>query len=1373
MHTNHSNRICHFRRPHRGVCTLAWLLLACVGMTGAGLAKEMQMLVVMNGSGKVQRYDQAGKHLGTLVRATANPNAIGVGPDGRLYVGSGEIGWPGVVSRFDLKSGRSLGPFIAAEPGQPGSLLRAVGLAWHDKSIYVVGCDSGQIQQFDAATGKYQREAAKGPPGGFTQLAIRDGKMHVADFKAQGIKRYDLATGRDEGFTVKQDGFHPWGIVFDGQGRLYWSGSTNEIRVFDGKADSVFATGSPLATPIHLQIGPDGHLYVANAGSNTIAVYDTQSRKLLRTLAGPEMVGPIGMVWVDASNYRSAADSEPVPNQKPEEIAFFREKVEPILKIKCYECHSHENKIKGGLALDSRSGWLKGGDNGPAIVANKPEESLLMTAVRYQDDSLQMPPKAKLDEAEIAILAGWIKRGAADPRVGPSGKSWEQTYQARLDWWSLKPLRNSRPPQLKNTDWPNNEIDRFVLARLEAKNLKPAPTADRRTLARRLSFALTGLPPDLKLIEKYLADKAPNAYEKLVDQLLASPHFGEKWARHWMDVVHYSDTHGYEWDAPAKNGWMYRDYLTRAFNRDISFKQLIMEQLAGDLIEPRLDLKSGLNESILGPMSMRLGERRHGDNSAIEGVTQEAVTNMIDTTSKAYLATTVACAQCHDHKLDAVAQQDYYALAGVLMSSRWGARPADAVDPNIRTIEKLRGIKQQLRSELARTWSGSRADIIAKLKAIKPVEKAVAFPESLTALLQRPESKPITPAEFQQQRQRRVQENKTHLKLLADFTRPGGENGWRAEGFGMKHGLARDGDFVVADEGNAALLHLLPAGRWSHLWSQRLAGAVRSPLFDQGPPATLSVGYAAGRKVGQSFNIDHAFHSERMAFPEKPMPGGWLTLTAGNFDRLSGPADQLPRRVFLEFVTKSLNNYFPARTGYGGITDADIADPRSWFGISRVYQHPATWVPQDELGRFEPLFGSDSAGLTREKQTERAADLILAAVGRWSQGQSTEQDVKLLNEAVAAGWLANSPKVSPAVERLVNDYRATEKQIQPDQTIGTADDWHEGRNEFIGLRGSYTEFGDEVPRGNIRLLGGPDGSKASRTSGRLEFAQSVASDQNPLTARVFVNRLWLHLFGEGLVRTPDDFGHLGERPEQPELLDALAARFIQDGWSVKKMIRLMVTSATFQQSSRIDPTAAEVDPENRLWHHYPQRRLEAEPLRDSLLAVSGRLDPALGGPPIDPHRTAQDAAKRLFSGPLDGLGRRSIYLKMTMMEPPRFLALFNQPIPKLTTGKRDRTNVPDQALAMLNDPFVLKMAEFWADRVLADDSATASDRARRMFSEALGRPPGPDELRRLEALAARSAELHGTSPGQMMQVKAVWQDMAHAIFNLKEFLYVR
>ena len=986
--------------------------------------------------------------------------------------------------------------------------------------------------------------------------------------------------------------------------------------------------------------------------------------------------------------------------------------------------------------------------------------------------------------AGLVCLTGFAATLLADPALPKADETWERAYTNRIQWWSLQPIRVAEPPVPKNSSWRLNFIDSFILKRLEEVGLTPAPEADRVVLARRLSFALTGLPPDRETSERFCRDHSPGAFERLVQALLDSPHFGERWARHWMDVVHYSDTHGYEWDAPAKHAWRYRDYLIRAFNSDVPVNSLWLEQIAGDLVEPRLDITGRINESLIGPMALRLGERRHGDNAAAEGVTQEAMANIIDTLGKAFLGTTVACAQCHDHKLDAVAQQDFFSMAGIFMSTRWVVRGVDAVDPNEHIIGSMRSIKRSIRAELSRVWVSSRENLVAMIGGTHSTNSiAPTVPDSLRDFWLRCSTEPIESEAFAAERTRRIQANRDHVRLLADFTQndTNAHHGWRWDGLGMKHGWVRHGELVIRDEGPELVRHLLPSGRWSHVWSSRMAGAIRSPLFETGKVTTFSVELTAGHHVAQSMIIDQAFHSERMQFLDAPFPT-LKTFTAGKFDTLEGGIDQVPRRVYWEIVTKALNNYYPPRTGYGGLKESDLDDERSWFGLSRVYEHPPDKPPLDELERFAPLFESG------RDWTNRFADLILGAVTRWQSDAASRADIRLINEALQLAWLTNRLDASAELTRLAADYRALEKQIQPDQTVGSAEEWHEARNERVGVRGSYTELGAEVPRGNLRFLLDPAVAKPvaataaaqglSHSSGRLEFARTVIHDHNPLTARVFVNRVWLHLFGEGLVRTPDDFGHLGAQPSHPELLNALAADFIRGGWSLKKLVSTIVTSATWRQDSRQNDRARTIDPENRLWHHHPVRRLDAETIRDSILAVSDTFDPQLYGPPINPHRMAQDAAKRLFSGPLDGLGRRSLYLKMTLMEPPRFLALFNQPIPKFTTGHRDATQVPSQALALLNDPFVQLMAKEWArrlirsDRDIADNSDPSRRRLERMIAEALGRPALSSETERLVRLLDHLASLRSVSASEIPSHSDLWQDIAHTLFNFHEFIHV-
>ena len=1063
-------------------------------------------------------------------------------------------------------------------------------------------------------------------------------------------------------------------------------------------------------------------------------------------------------------------------------IEFFERKIRPVLVEHCYKCHSGEsNELKGELRLDLNAGWQLGGESGaPSIVPGKPEESPLIRAMRHDDDASAMPPnQPRLSEAVVNDFIAWVQMGAPDPRDGKverrdKAAEWESEFQRRLDWWSLKPVVNSALPDVQQDEWPHTDVDRFILARLEAQGLKPVPEAERRTLARRMSFVLTGLPPEPELVASFEADNSPQAYDNLVTMLLDSPHFGERWARHWMDVIHYSDTHGYEWDVPAKNAWRYRDYLIRSFNADVPYRQFVTEQIAGDLIEPRIDQLTGQNEALTGPLMLRLGERRHGDNSATEGTTQEAVSSMIDTLGKAFLGTTLACAQCHDHKLDAVEQRDYYSLAGTLMSTRFSSRAVDTIDPNESTISELRGIKLQLRNELTRLWLDATdmdrsGGMIEKIKAVAAEQNtAASFPTSLAEFWKRSLRTPVTADEFAKERERRIAANQANLALLADFTQNEATGDWQWEGFGMKHGLVADGEIVVADEGDAALLHVLPAGRFSHVWSQRLAGSLQSPQLDPTTPITFSVEFAAGKFASLSFIVDRALNPERLQFPSRSTPG-WQTFTAGNFDTLEGSIDKAPRLVYLELATKSLNNYFPPRVGYGGASEAEVADPRSWFGVTRVYQHAPGQAPQDELGRFVPLFNE----LQQEADWSRRLTLLLrATVERWSAGECSSEDVRLLNDTLQLKLLPNGIEANPEVARLVAEYRTVEKTLQPDRTVGSVAEWNEGRDERIGIRGSYTELGDAVPRGNVRFLGRATERNTSSSSGRLEWARQITDEHNPLTARVYVNRVWHYLFGEGLVRTPDDFGHLGEVPSHPELLDYLAMRFMQDGWSTKKLIRLLVSSATWRQSSVPAREASEVDPENRLWHHLPMRRLEAEAIRDAMLTVSGRLDRTMFGPAIEPFRTAEDGQKRLFKGPLDGDGRRSVYIEMTLMEPPRFLALFNQPIPKQTVGRRDVSNVPDQALALLNDPFVVAMSKHWSERLVTDGITSPEARLRRMLETARARPARTDEIASLLQLTRRSAELRGEA-GELLMCQPAWQDAAHAIFNLKEFLYVR
>ncbi|MFM8219121.1 MAG: DUF1549 domain-containing protein, partial [Planctomycetaceae bacterium] len=420
---------------------------------------------------------------------------------------------------------------------------------------------------------------------------------------------------------------------------------------------------------------------------------------------------------------------------------FFERRVRPVLVAHCDRCHSRQvAEPRGGLRLDLKRGWQQGGRSGrPAVVPGEPDNSLLLQAVRHAAGVPAMPPDLPaLPPQTIADLATWIAQGAFDPReTDPPAiersPDWETDYQARLNWWSLRPISNHPLPAVQHGEWPRTTLDRFILSRLEREGLAPAPALDSRSLIRRLAFALTGLPPDPEVVEQFARAPTEEAWQALVEQGLSSPRFGERWARHWMDVVHYADTHGYEWDVPAKGAWRYRDYLVRAFNSDLPYPRLVLEQLAGDLVEPRTDPATGLNESLLGPLMLRLGERRHGDSAAAPGVAEEAVSNIIDTLGKAFLGTTLACAQCHDHKLDPIEQRDYYALAGVFMSTRFPARTLEHTTARDAVLTALRNQKPAVRQALARLWLAATDPARVDPAAPDPKSKSNATPSPCDA----------------------------------------------------------------------------------------------------------------------------------------------------------------------------------------------------------------------------------------------------------------------------------------------------------------------------------------------------------------------------------------------------------------------------------------------------------------------------------------------------------------------------------------------------------------------------------------------------------------------------------------------------------------
>ncbi len=1085
---------------------------------------------------------------------------------------------------------------------------------------------------------------------------------------------------------------------------------------------------------------------------------------------------------------------------------FFETKVRPLLVERCIECHG-EKKQKGDLRLDSKGGWEKGGESGPALVPGKPEESLLIKAVSYVDKDLQMPPKKQLAPEEVAVLKEWIKHGAVDPRSSVAAAAtpkanddeWAEAFQKRLDWWSLKPLSQAQPPTVPDATWRREPIDRFIRGALDAAGLAPAGAAEPEVLLRRLALVLTGLPSPTEQRERFLQawkSDPTAAYAKLADEILASPHFGEHFARHWMDVVRYTDTYGYEWDNPAKGSWEYRDYLIRVFNDDVHYPQFVKEQIAGDLLpEPRINRELALNESLIGPMFYHLGEHRHGSSLAFNGIHQEMVNNKIDAFSKAFLATTVACSRCHNHKLEAVSQRDYYALAAVFMTPRWTSRVVDAPGKNDEAIAKLVELRGTIRQEMAVQWlAASKKEGAWSREVLQPLFEVKAAPPAPAPApvkgapparepppvkldaIEYPMARLIKAEgdveklwneiskEWRDAREERRKAN-AGFTVLTDFREPKLPAGWMTEGDGIKHGYVEDGTPLIALDGETVVSRLLPRGCHTHALSSKLPGAVYMPPEQTGTGALVSLQLAGGQFGGYLALDANSFQNEPLTFfnPAEPV---WKSFAAR-------PAlKNGVMKVAVEFVTCSLNPNFPPRTGLAiGLANADMGyDKRSWLSITGIVTHDKAGAPQDMLDHFTGLYEGD-APKSAEEAWQRIGGWFQGAVQRWCEGQPQAGDGRVVDWLLARKLLPNHADAGSPLAALLAEYRQVEKGIAFPRTVNSMDERECAKVNYpLNVRGNVDALGELVAPDFLQMFAGRNGVAKSTGSGRLELAESLCQTEHPLTSRVYVNRVWQWIFGAGIVDTPDDFGRLGGKPSNPELLDYLAREFMREGWSTKKLARRLVLSETFRQSSMVSEAARERDPGNRLLHHYPTRRLEAESIRDALLAVSGRLDPQLYGRPIDPPRAVEDATKRLFSGPLDGGGRRSLYLRMSIMAPPVFLAGFNLPDLKLPTGKRDVTNVPGQALMMLNDPLVGAMAKHWAAQLLKGPHASPEDRIAAMFVQAFGREPRKDEV---ERWAAALSDFAKSSDGGPMKDEVAWARLAHAFFIMPEFIYYR
>ena len=857
-------------------------------------------------------------------------------------------------------------------------------------------------------------------------------------------------------------------------------------------------------------------------------------------------VGPVLQAFAEPSTPQSALTE-----------SFYKEQVLPLLQKRCLECHSHAGDIEGGLTLDSRSGWQQGGDSGPAIVPGRPDESLLIKAVRYADPDLQMPPDGKLSAAEVAVLERWVAAGAVAPADNAIASRQKPSVDitAGKNHWAFRPIVAATPPAVQDTAWPRDDVDRFLLARLEAERLRPVADADRHAWLRRVSFDLTGLPPTTAEITAYIADSSATADATVVDRLLASRNFGERWARHWLDLTGYADQMGTSNNVFAEHAWRYRDYLIASFNTDKPYDRFVVEQIAGDLLPEADPEKRAANRVATGFLVLGDLEIVSVDKMKLDwDIADQQITKV----GTAFLGMTLGCVRCHDHKFDPIGLEDYYGLAGVFLSTKSVHKIPYGVWSKVNEIE------------LPETDRQVAARLVAEQK---------------------------------------------HRDRVADLT------------------------------------------------------ARRDRL------------QARQKEIGEQLK----------AIPTTPVPAG------------ASPDSKT--------------------------TDAKTADTKP---AADKLPAPATAAPN-------PL-----ASLRAELQKEQ--ERITAEIGS-------------LN-----GTITHAEFFAPKPPR-------THGVVEAEKPLDAK----------VAIRGNPRAAGPVVPRGVLRVASWsqPPPMPADQ-SGRLQLAAWIADPLNPLTARVAVNRIWQKLFGSGLVRSVDYFGVRGDTPTHPELLDRLAADFVRDGWSQKRLIRRLALSRAYRMGTAHDAAAAAKDPDNLLLWRMNRRRLDAEAIRDGILLVSGRLIESTGGPslPLEYEENTggltgnvNPPAFALRKFRVEQEFERTVYLPIVRARPQagpaQLREVFDFTQPATFAGMRSQTVVPTQSLYLLNDR-LLRARAADAARLVLTAAADRDPRLEQLWLRVLNRPITPDES------AAAAGFLERLSPllaGSKQPEQDAWTELCHGLLSTNEFLH--
>jgi hypothetical protein len=856
----------------------------------------------------------------------------------------------------------------------------------------------------------------------------------------------------------------------------------------------------------------------------------------------------------------AAVGYSPAAEPTPQQIEFFEKNVRPLFVEHCYSCHSTKaEKLKGGLRLDDTEALLKGGSSGPAFVPGDPEASLLIKAVRYSDPDLQMPPKnKKLPQEQIASLENWVKMGAPLP---PSNgrRSQASVDEIRARHWAFQPVIKPAVPIIKKSGRAQTPVDNFILALLDEKHLKSAPPADRRTLIRRVSYDLTGLPPTFEEVQAFVHDKRPNAFAMVVERLLASPHFGERWGRYWLDVARYADTKGYLAGGEERRysfSATYRDYVVRSFNEDKPYDRFVMEQIAADLLAGQSQLAvpvSNDRRSLAALGFLTLGRRFLNNQNDI-------IDDRIDVVTRGTLGLTVACARCHDHKFDPIPTKDYYALHGIFASSE---EPAELplLGPLVETPEYQDFLKQK-----------------AKIEAEIPEYKA-----------------------------------KEVAKFIDELRQQAGDYLLGARDAARLEDASKFDTFAGERKLNPAVLR-----RWMSNLESR--GKKADPIF--GPWFELA-----------------------------KLPDANFSTNARPLLEKLGSDSTMNPVVTTALAEQTTNSLKEAAEAYNKLFKAVDSEWKAALAASiKGSNPPPTTLPETNREALRQVLYAEGEPFSLPQA--EAESLLARKLG--------EGTAPIRNRIEALNW------THPGA---------------PPRAMALADRGNPG-NSHVLIRGNPGTPGEEVPRRFLEVLSPTPRTPFTNGSGRLDLARAIASPTNPLTARVFVNRVWLHHFGVGLVDTPGDFGTRTPEPVQRRLLDYLAAAFVENGWSIKSLHRLIVLSATYQQSSDAPPPS---DPENRLFSRMNPQRLDFEAMRDTLLALAGNLDMTVGGLPVD-----------IETEPFSK--RRTLYGLIDRQNLPGLFRTFDFANPDTSSQVRVSTTVPQQALYLMNSPFVLGQTRALVER---------------------------------------------------------------------------